>query len=263
MPKHPTKSPAAKSPITRRSKTHKTNYSVMKPERNLQKVTLQGLECYNNMYLGWLECGPIHNVHGYYVKPIDEAWNVTVMDSVGEAPSPLYPTPPNQSTKNIIDIFQVDYWTERRAEIGSPCIKQTVAGKSFPFRTFIWVRPPIEEDSEKGTWTINHWLEHLKGQIMQFMDWTRINPQTYSSFRFPCNMIAQAKSYISPLADEILDNAVIVVIKENYTISNINDILNSTNEEDSIRLIFFGKEVTVTEFQQRMRNAWNNVYGEE
>ena len=165
--------------------------------------------------------------------------------------------------KNIIDIFQVDYWTERRAEIGSPCIKQTVAGKSFPFRTFIWVRPPIEEDSEKGTWTINHWLEHLKGQIMQFMDWTRINPETYSSFQYSCNMITQAKSYISPLADEILDNAVIVVIKENYTISNINDILNSTNEEDSIRLIFFGKEVTVTEYQQRMRNAWNNVYGEE
>jgi hypothetical protein len=46
---------------------------------------------------------------GYYVRPIDEAWNITV-ERTSREPKPLY----SDSTENFSEAFGVDCWCDRR-----------------------------------------------------------------------------------------------------------------------------------------------------
>ena len=144
------------------------------------EIILKGIECYDNVYLAYLESTGQRNGEGYYVKPIDVAWKQTVCDADAENTSPkeLYPNS-NQFPGSIVDRFNVDYWVIRREEKDSMRIKTVSKDKSFPWKTFLWIRPDEEDDQVKGTWTLNMWLDHLKNEIECFMIWTRSNADVY------------------------------------------------------------------------------------
>ena len=261
-PKKSSKSPI-KSPIKVKSKKGFKDHTGIKRQSNKQIVILQGIQCNRNIYLAWLEYSGTREGEGYYVKPIDDAWNSTVMNNAGGHPSPLYPLPPHKSNESIIDIFQIDYWTDRRAERGIEKAKESIPGKGFPFKTFVWTRPPIEDNAEKGIWELDKWLTHLKDELLRFMAWTRKNDTTYAPFKFAVRLQTRTRKTITPLADEILDSSIIVVIRNMFEIKEIDDILNDTEADDSIRMVFFGPNVSIEEFQYRMKNAWHDLLGSD
>ncbi len=250
----------SKSPIKLKPKKGFKHHSIKTRQPNTPQVILQGIECNRKIYLAWLEYSGMREGEAYFAKPIDQAWSSTVMNSSDEDASPLYPSPPHKSNKSIIDIFEVDYWTERREDKGIERRKESGPGRGFPFKTFVWTRPTIEEDPEKGSWDLNDWLIHLKDELSKFMAWTRKNEETYSPFKYSVTIRTRSRTTITPLADEILDSSLIVVIRNMFEIEKVDDILNDTDANDSIRMTFFGPDVSIKEFKYRIKNAWNNAW---
>ena len=249
-----------KSPNTQKSKKLVTNKGRIQEKKLAPQITLEGIECHKHVYLAWLKYSTgLRKNQGYYTKPLDDAWRATVMDNNGGEPSPLYLEPPHQSNKSIIELFQVDYWTERRAVRAVEQELMSTDGGNFAFKTFVWVRPTIEDDDERGHWQLNDWLSHLKEQLNVFVKWTKKNPDSYDFFKYPFNLTISERDGITPLADEILDKSLIVVIRDMFDSNNVQDILNDTVAEDSIRNLFFGSDVSIQSYQNRIQDAWNDV----
>jgi len=70
----------------------------------------------------------------------------------------------------------------------------------------------------------------------------------------------RSRTTITPLADEILDSSLIVVIRNMFEIEKVDDILNDTDANDSIRMTFFGPDISFKEFKYRIKNAWDNAW---
>ena len=218
------------------------------------EIILKGIECYDNVYLAYLESTGQRSGEGYYVKPIDVAWKQTVCDAENASLKELYPNS-NQFAGSIVDRFNVDYWVNRREERDSIRIKTVSKDKSFPWKTFLWIRPDEEDDQVKGTWTLNMWLEHLKNEIERFMIWTRSNADVYTEFKYPVTLRIKSIQQIHNLADEVDDITTVEVMRVLY-----NEITLKEAEKDmELKNEFFSETLDLKAYEYRLSSAWNQL----
>jgi hypothetical protein len=126
--------------------------------------------------------------------------------------------------------------------------------KTFYWKGFIFIRPSNSKDNTH-LWQLSDWTQNLKEQIINFADWTRSHPDVYSAYTFNFELSTQSRQEKEHLADEVLDSTVVQVIQSMYEITK-EQALMSCNGENSLKDLFFGTDVTESNYKQRITNAW-------
>jgi hypothetical protein len=133
---------------------------------------------------------------------------------------------------------------------------KTVAhNKTFYWKGFVFIRPANAND-KTHEWTLSDWTKNLKEQIINFATWSRLHPDVYGAYTFNFDLSTQSRQEKHHLADEVLDSTVVQVIQSIYDVSK-EEALISCNGEDSLKDMFFGKNVTEANYKQCIENFWN------
>lgn len=123
MPRTSTTSQKASMPTATRFSPSKrcTKHVTHKPQRAKQNnVTLHGFICDPKIYMAYLSfANRAGQDEGFYSRPIDNAWDATMLQNPSD-PKPLYPenTTTSNETRSMSQILNVDFWVDRRTDIG-------------------------------------------------------------------------------------------------------------------------------------------------
>ena len=79
------------------------------------QVILHTVECYDHVFFGYLSYHGKREGEGYYTKPLEDAYNTTILNNIDGPPSPLYP---NIKNKSMTDLFKFNYFVPRRESKG-------------------------------------------------------------------------------------------------------------------------------------------------
>ena len=79
------------------------------------QVILHTVECFDNVFFGYLSYTGRREGEGYYTRPLEDAYNATIINNIdGDQSSPLYPGNPG----SMIDLFKFNYFVPRRESKG-------------------------------------------------------------------------------------------------------------------------------------------------
>jgi hypothetical protein len=216
------------------------------------EVILQGCECHNNIYVAYLEYGGQRAGEAAYTKPINQAFNNTVMKAI-KNPTPLYEDDCNNDSRSMLEIFPFDFWVDRRETKGIEKAKEAVINKGWSWNAFVWVRPSEDENIEqRSKWTLSEWLNNVKTQLEHFMQWTKKHENVYTAYKYQINIRINVNKGICYLADEVLDKPVVNVMKGSYIFERCEDAAEDIELKDAL----FGPDVSDEEYANRIRNAW-------
>jgi len=96
-------------------KKRKDVKSIASNAKMLMQVILHTVECCDHVFFGYLSYHGKREGEGYYTKPLEDAYNTTILNNIDGHPSPLYPDIKN---KSMTDLFKFNYFAPRRETKG-------------------------------------------------------------------------------------------------------------------------------------------------
>ena len=209
-------------------------------------VSIKAQELEGGIYVAYFE----FQKNGYYVRPIDEAWKMTV-ERTSREPKPLY----SDSSENFSEAFGVDCWCDRKK---SPSDNHALSSNErkglYTWKTFVWIRPTEGQDAEI---TLLDWALRLKRKVEHFHKWTSKTPEDYGSWKYNPKFIVDINEDMSILSHQIVDEAIVVIMEAAYDGTNVLELMQ---DDDIIKNIFGPTAVgSRADLIARMTKAKDNI----
>jgi len=104
-------------------KKRKSIKTIVCNRKMIVRVVLHTVECFDNIFFGYLSYDGKREGEGYYTKPLEDAYNQTILNNTNGRTSALYPNNPNSikvcpGNVSMTDLFKFNYFVPRRETKG-------------------------------------------------------------------------------------------------------------------------------------------------